>query len=117
MDIQNLLKYSAEKVVALIPDINDVVENQWIQSSYKSTEEPDDEADDRQDHPKIVPANSQKILQTLGTFWIQQDEESQEFICTLLRMRSKVSKIRVNQAVQQDVRHVFSRGETPRLML
>ena len=86
MDIHNLLNYPAEQVVAYIPNIYDVVDHRE-KSSNIATEEADEGDDDSQKHSKIIPANAQKILQTLETFWMQQDEDSQEFVCTLQRMR------------------------------
>ena len=111
MDIHNLLNYPAEQVVAYIPNIYDVVDHRE-KSSNIATEEADEGDDDSQKHSKIIPANAQKILQTLETFWMQQDEDSQEFVCTLQRMRDKIYKSRVNQTVLQDIRHFFSREET-----
>ena len=111
MDIHNLLNYPAEQVLAYIPNIYDVVDHRE-KSSNIATEEADEGDDDSQKHSKIIPANAQKILQTLETFWMQQDEYSQEFVCTLHWMRDKIYKGRVNQTVQQDIRHFFSREET-----
>jgi hypothetical protein len=49
------------------------------------------------------------MLQTLETFWLHQDEDSQEFICSLKQMKNKINKIRVNQMVQTDIRKFFNR--------
>jgi hypothetical protein len=47
-------------------------------------------------------------LQTLETFWLQQDEDSQEFIRSLQQMKNKINKIRVNQMVQMDIHKFFN---------
>jgi hypothetical protein len=50
------------------------------------------------------------MLQTLETFWLQQDEDSQEFIRSLQQMKNKINKIRVNQMVQTNIRKFFNRS-------
>jgi len=37
-----------------------------------------------------------KLTQKEVVIWIQQDEDSQEFICSLQQMKDKINKIRVN---------------------
>jgi hypothetical protein len=48
--------------------------------------------------------------ETLETFWLQQDEDSQEFIRSLQQMKNKINKIRVNQMVQTNIRKFFNRS-------
>jgi hypothetical protein len=50
------------------------------------------------------------MLQTLKTFWLQQDEDSQEFICSFQQMKNNINKIRVHQMVQTDIRKFFNRS-------
>jgi hypothetical protein len=50
------------------------------------------------------------MLQTLETFWLHQDEDSQEFIRSLQHMKNKINKIRVNQMVQTDIRKFLNRS-------
>jgi hypothetical protein len=50
------------------------------------------------------------MLQTLETFWLQQDEGSHEFIRFLQQMKNKINKIRVHQIVQTDIRKFFNRS-------
>jgi hypothetical protein len=51
------------------------------------------------------------MLQTLKTLWLQQDDDSQEFICSLHQMKNKINKmIRVNQMVQTNIRKFFNRS-------
>jgi hypothetical protein len=50
------------------------------------------------------------MLQTLKTFWLRQDEDSQEFIRSLQQMKNKINKIRVNRMVQTDIRKFFNRS-------
>jgi hypothetical protein len=102
MNIRTLLDNPAEQEVAFVPDIDDVLENQL------TTGETDDADDDSQEHPRIFPAEAHKMLQSLETFWMQQEADSQEFIRSLHRMKDKVSEIRVNQMVQKDIRQFFN---------
>jgi hypothetical protein len=46
--------------------------------------------------------------ETLETFWLQQDEDSQEFVRSLQHMKNKINKICVNQMVQMDIRKFFN---------
>jgi len=48
--------------------------------------------------------------ETLETFWLQQDEDSQEFIRSLQQMDNKINKICVNQMVQTNIRKFFNRS-------
>jgi hypothetical protein len=48
--------------------------------------------------------------QTLETFWLQQDKDSQDFIRSLQQMKNKINKIRVNQMVQTDIHKFFNRS-------
>jgi hypothetical protein len=48
--------------------------------------------------------------ETLEIFWLQQDEDSHEFIRSLQHMKNKINKIRVNQMVQTDIRKFFNRS-------
>jgi hypothetical protein len=76
-------------------------------SGGNETGEVDDE-DDSHDHPEINPVDAHLMLQTLETFWLQQDEDSQEFICSFQHMKNKINKIRVNQMIQMDIRKFFN---------
>jgi hypothetical protein len=58
-------------------------------------------------HPTIKHAFD---AQTLETLWLQQDEDSQEFIRSLQQMKNKFNKIHVNQMVQADIRKFFNRS-------
>jgi hypothetical protein len=61
--------------------------------------------------PKTQPATKHAFdAQTLETFWLQQDEDLQEFIRSLQHMKNKINKIRVNQMVQTDIRKFFNRS-------
>jgi hypothetical protein len=64
--------------------------------------------DDSHEHPEINPVDAHLMLQTLETFWLQQDEVSQEFIRSLQQMKNKIYEIRVNQMVQMDIRKFFN---------
>ena len=90
-----------------------MIENHRTKSSSTATEEADEEADDSQEHPKIIPVDAQKNTPDAWNIMDQQDEDSQEFICTLQLMRDKIWKTCVNQTVQQDIHHFFSRDKAP----
>ena len=108
MDIRNLLDYPDEQEVAFVPDVDDVVQAQLGgMSSGNEIVEADDE-DDNHEHPEINPVDAHLMLQTLKTFWPQQDEDSQEFIRSLQQMKNKINKIHVNQMVQADIRKFFN---------
>ena len=76
-------------------------------SGGNETWEADDE-DDSHERLKINPIDAHLMLQTLETLWLQQDGDSQEFICSPQQMKNKINKIRVNQMVQMDIRKFFS---------
>jgi hypothetical protein len=62
-------------------------------------------------NPKTQPATKHAFdAQTLETFWLQQDEDLQEFICSLQQMKNKINKIHVNQMVQTDICKYFNRS-------
>jgi hypothetical protein len=48
--------------------------------------------------------------ETLKSFWLQQDEDSHEFISSLQQMKNKINKIHVNQMVQMDIHKFFNRS-------
>jgi hypothetical protein len=50
-----------------------------------------------------------KLIQNELIIWLQQDEDSQEFIRSLQQMKNKINKIHVNQMVQLDIRKFFNR--------
>jgi hypothetical protein len=59
--------------------------------------------------PKTQPTTKHTFdAQTLETLWLQQDEDLQEFICSLQQMKNKINKIRVNQMVQMDILKFFN---------
>ena len=110
MDIRNLFDYPDEQEVAFVSDVDDVVQAQLDgMSSGNEIVEADDE-DDSHEHPEINPVDTHFMLQILKTFWLQQDEDSQEFIRSLQQMKNKINKIRVNQMVQMDIRKFFNRS-------
>ena len=109
MDIRNLLDYPIEQEVAFVPNVEDVVQAQLDGMSGGNDDEADDE-DDRHEHPKINPVDVHLMLQTLETFWLHQDEDSQELICSLQQMNNKINKIRVNEMVQTDICKFFNRS-------
>jgi hypothetical protein len=49
-----------------------------------------------------------KLTQKELVIWLQQDEDSQEFIRSLQQMKNKINKIHVNQMVQMDIRKFFN---------
>jgi hypothetical protein len=51
--------------------------------------------------------NLRRVLQTLKTLWLQQEEDSLEFIHSLLQMKNKINKICVDQMVQTNIRKFF----------
>jgi hypothetical protein len=66
-------------------------------------------------HPQDTTNNQTLVKnithnETLETFWLQQDEDSQEFIRSLQQMKNKINKIRVNQMVQTNIRKFFNRS-------
>jgi hypothetical protein len=61
--------------------------------------------------PKTQPTIKHAFeVQILETFWLQQDEDSQEFIHSLQQMKNNINKIRVSQMVQTDIRKFFNRS-------
>ena len=78
-------------------------------SSGNEIVEANDE-DDSHGHPEINLVDAHLMLQTLETFWLQQDEDSQGLIRSLQQMKNKINKIRVNQMVQMDIRKFFNRS-------
>jgi hypothetical protein len=72
------------------------------------TGEANDE-DDNHEHLEINPIDMHLMPQTLETFWLQQDEDLQEFIRSLQQMKNNINKIRFNQMVQLDIRKFFNR--------
>lgn len=63
-----------------------------------------DEADDENlEQPKVMLVDAYRMLEMMEIFWLQLDEDSQDFICMLSYMKNKVSKICVNKMIQKDI--------------
>ena len=82
-DIRNLLDYRDEQEVAFVLDVDDVVQTQLDGMLGRNETGKADDEDDNHEHPEINPVDAHLMLQTLKTFWLQQDEDAQEFIRSL----------------------------------
>jgi len=52
---------------------------------------------------------AQKMLRLLETFWLQQEDDNNQFISSLQRMKDRVSMIRACQMVQKGIQDYFQR--------
>ena len=82
--------------VAFVPDVDDVVQARLDGMSSGNEIVEADDKDDSHEHPKINPVDAHLMLQTLETFWLQQDEDLEEFIRSFQQMNNKINKIHVN---------------------
>jgi hypothetical protein len=51
-----------------------------------------------------------KLTQKEFVIWLQQDEDSHEFIRSLQQMKNKINKMCVNQMVKMDICKFFNRS-------
>ncbi len=69
-----------------------------------------DDADEEDDNQKVAPVSTKEasnMVQSLETFWLQQDDDNAVFISSLRRMQEKVSMFMPRQMVQKSINDFF----------
>jgi len=69
-----------------------------------------DDANEEDDSQEVAPMSTKEtnnMLQSLETFWLQQDGDNAVFISSLKRMQEKVSMFMTRQMVQKSINDFF----------
>jgi hypothetical protein len=106
MDIRSLLTYSDEDIVSYILTIDKIIDGHLPQPEGTRA----DDADEEDDNQEVAPVSTKEVsnmLQSLKTFWLQQDDNNVVFISSLRRMEEKVSMFMTRQMVQKSVNDFF----------
>jgi hypothetical protein len=98
MDIRNLLTYPDEDIVSYIPMIDEIIDGHFPQPEGTQFNDADKE-DDSQEVTPVSTKEANNMLQSLETFWLQQDDDNALFISSLRRMQEKVSMFMTRQMV------------------
>src|SRR5215469_2301177 len=107
MAISLLLSHPEEEVVAFVPTIDDLV-NDHLQSNELTKDNGEGVEDDDSVEPaKVTPSEALKMLDGLESFWLQQEDQSLEFITALRNMKDKVNLIKTHQLKQMIISDFF----------
>jgi hypothetical protein len=98
MDIMSLLTYSDEDIVSYIPTIDKIIDGHLPQPESTQANDADKE-EDSQEVVQVLTKEANNMLQSLETFWLQQDDDNVVFISSLRRMQEKVSMFMNRQMV------------------
>jgi hypothetical protein len=106
MDIRSLFTYPDEDIVSYIPTIDEIIDGHLPQ--LKGTQADDaNKEDDSQEVALVSTKEVSNMLQSLKTFWLQQDGDNVVFISSLRRMQEKVSMFMTRQMVQKSINDFF----------
>jgi hypothetical protein len=106
MDIRSLLTYPDEDIVSYIPTIDEIIDGHFPQPEGTQADDADEE-DDSQEVAPMSTKEANNMLQSLETFWLQQDGDNAVFISSLRRMQEKVSMFMTCQMVQKSINDFF----------
>jgi hypothetical protein len=106
MDIRSLFTYPDEDIVSYIPTIDEIIDGHFL--LLEGTQANDVEEED--DSQEVVPMSTKEannMLQSLETFWLQQDGDNVVFISSLRRIQEMVSMFMTRQMVQKSINDFF----------
>ncbi len=106
MDIKSLLTYPDEDIVSYISTIDEIIDGHL--PHLEGTQA--DDADKEDDSQKVTPMSTKEasnMLQSLESFWLQQDGDNAVFISSLRCMQEKVSMFMTHQMVQKSINDFF----------
>jgi hypothetical protein len=106
MDIRSLLTYPDGDIVSYIPTIDEIIDGHLPQPKGTQADDADKE-DDSQEVAPVSIMEASNMLQSLETFWLQQDDDNAVFISSLRRMQEKVSMFMTHQMVQKSINDFF----------
>ncbi len=106
MDIKSLLTYPNEDSVFYIPTIDKIIDGHLPQSEGTQANDVNEE-DDSQEVVQVSTKEASNMLQSLKTFWLQQDGDNVVFISPLRCMQEKVSMFMTRQMVQKNINDFF----------
>jgi hypothetical protein len=106
MDIRSLLTYPDEYIVSYIPTIDEIIDGHPPQPEGTQANDVDEE-DDSQEIAPVSTKEASNMLQSLETFWLQQDGDNAVLISSLRRMQEKVSMFMTHQMVQKSINDFF----------
>jgi hypothetical protein len=78
MDIRNLLTYPNEDIVSYILTIDEIIDGHLPQPEGTQVDDADEE-DDSQEVTLVSTKEANNMLQSLETFWLQQDGDNAMF--------------------------------------
>jgi hypothetical protein len=96
MDIKSLLAYPNEDIISYIPTIDEIIDGHIPQPEGTQA----DDVDKEDDSQKVTPMSTKEasnMLQSLETFWLQEDGDNVVFILSLRCMQEKVSMFMTRQ--------------------
>jgi len=106
MDIRSLLTYPDEDIVSYIPTIDEIIDGHLPQPEGTQANDANEE-DDNQEVALVSTKEANNMLQSLETFWLQQDGDNAVFISSLRCMQEKVSMFMTRQMVQKSINDFF----------
>jgi hypothetical protein len=106
MDIKSLLTYPNEDSVFYIPTIDKIIDGHLPQPEGTQANDVNEE-DDSQEVVQVSTKEASNMLQSLKTFWLQQDGDNVVFISPLRCMQEKVSMFMTRQMVQKNINDFF----------
>jgi len=106
MDTRSLLTYPDEDIVSYMPTIDEIIDGHLPQPKGTQADDADEE-DDNQEVVLVSTKEASNMLQSLETFWLQQNGDNAVFISSLKRMQEKVSMFMTCQMVQKNINDFF----------
>jgi hypothetical protein len=106
MDIKSLLTYPNEDSVFYIPTIDKIIDGHLPQPEGTQANDVNEE-DDSQEVVQVSTKEASNMLQSLKTFWLQQDGDNVVFISPLRCMQEKVNMFMTRQMVQKNINDFF----------
>ena len=88
------------------PTLHEIIDGHLPQPKGTQADD-DDEEDDNQEVAPVSTKEASNMLQSLETFWLQQDDDIAVFISSVRRMQEKVNMFRNHPMVQKSINDFF----------
>ncbi|KAG5463489.1 MAG: hypothetical protein BJ554DRAFT_6989 [Olpidium bornovanus] len=107
MDVRSLLNYPDEEVVAHVPTLDNIIDDQL--DDFDQDKNPTNDEDDNEEIPRISSKEVQQAIQTLELFWLQQEGDNRTSIIAVQQIKEAVSAIKTRQMVQTNIQsYIFN---------
>jgi hypothetical protein len=105
MDIRNLIDYLAEREVAYVSTLEEIVQD----LSTNPVPEDEVETDDSQESILVKATEAMQCASLLQQFWMQQDIVDHEMLASIQIVKDKISIMRSSNLIQKPISEYFSK--------